>query len=53
VSRNEQGELIIRPLPPNRGEAVLQALSAFDEDFVTQLEQERAEELALQEREEL
>jgi antitoxin VapB len=53
VSRNERGELIIRPIPSNRGEAILQALSAFDDDFVTHLQEGRDEELPPQEREEL
>jgi antitoxin VapB len=53
VSRNERGELIIRPIPPNRGEAVLQALSAFDDEFVTHLEEGREGEPAPQERDEL
>jgi antitoxin VapB len=53
VSRNENGELIIRPIPSDRGEAVLQALSAFDDEFVAHLEEDQNEKLEPQERDEL
>ena len=53
ISRNENGELIIRPIPSDRGEAVLQALSAFDAEFVNDLEVGQSEQLEAQEREEL
>jgi antitoxin VapB len=53
VSRNDNGELVIRPIPSDRGQAVLQALSAFDDEFVNQLEMAQAEEQKPQEREEL
>lgn len=53
VSRNELGELIIRPIPQDRGAAVLQALSAFDDEFVGHLEADLRHALETQEREEL
>jgi len=53
ISRNEKGELIIRPIPSDRGEAILQALSAFDDEFVNDLELSQSEQLEPQEREEL
>jgi len=39
ISRNANGDLVIHPLPVDRGAALLAALNAFDEDFVNQLEQ--------------
>ena len=38
ISRNEQGDLIIHPLRRGRGEALLQALQGFDDDFIDALE---------------
>ena len=52
VSRTEQGDLLIHPIPANRGAALLDALAAFDDaDFVAALEAGCAEQPALQERE--
>lgn len=51
VTRNDAGELIIRPLPSARGEAILQALSAFDDEFIANLEADKDERLEPQERE--
>ena len=53
ISRNDNGELIIRPLPSARGEAILQALSAFDDEFVANLEADKVERLEPQERDDL
>ena len=53
ISRNDDGELIIRPIPSARGEAILQALSAFDDEFVANLETDRDERLEPQERDDL
>jgi len=53
ISRNEDGELVIRPIPSARGEAILQALSAFDDEFVSNLETDRDERLQPQERDDL
>lgn len=53
ISRNEDGELIIRPLYAQRGAALLDALRAVgqvDEAFVAALEAERASPLPMQER---
>jgi antitoxin VapB len=51
ISRTEQGDLLIHPIPTNRGEALLEALAAFDDDFVAALEAGRAEQPPMQERE--
>ena len=37
ISRNEQGDLVIRPLGRERGAALLQALQGFDDEFVAAL----------------
>jgi antitoxin VapB len=53
ISRNENGDLIIHPLPVDRGAALVAALNAFDEDFVNQLEQNYAQQPTMQDREAL
>lgn len=53
VSRNENGELVIRPIPSNRGDAILQALAAFDDEFVADLESDRSESIEPQDRDDL
>jgi antitoxin VapB len=53
ISRNANGDLVIHPLPLDRGAALLAALNAFDEDFVSQLEQNYQQQPAMQDREAL
>lgn len=53
ISRNEQGDLVIHPLPADRGAELLRVLEAFDDDFVALLERDRQEQPAWQEREDL
>jgi len=57
ISRNAAGELVLRPLPSDRGAAFLQALDAFagaaGDDFVAVLERDRAASAPPQEREAL
>lgn len=53
ISRNPNGDLVIHPLPIDRGAALLAALNAFDEDFVSQLEQNYQQQPAIQDREAL
>ena len=53
ISRTPEGDLIIHPCPPKRGQALLEALAGFDSDFVQQLEQVRREQRPMQEREQL
>jgi len=53
ISRNDNGDLVIHPLPVDRGAALVAALNAFDEDFVNQLEQNYAQQPAMQDREAL
>lgn len=53
ITRTESGDLIIHPLPVDRGAALLEALSGFDAHFVAMLEADRDEPLPMQERETL
>ena len=53
ISRDANGDLVIHPLPLDRGAALLAALNAFDEDFVSQLEQNYQQQPAMQDREAL
>ncbi len=55
ISRNEDGDLVLRPLPASerRGDALLQVLASFDPDFVRALEEERRTQAPPQERESL
>jgi antitoxin VapB len=53
ISRTEQGDLLIHPIPSDRGIALLEALAAFDDDFVAALEAGRADQPDMQERESL
>ena len=51
ISRNEQGDLVIQPLPAERGSALLEALEGFDAEFIAALEDDRQEQLPVQDRE--
>ena len=53
ISRNANGDLVIHPLPLDRGAALLAVLNGFDEDFVSQLEQNYRQQPAMQDREAL
>ena len=53
ISRNANGDLVIHPLPLDRGTALLAVLNGFDEDFVSQLEQNYQQQPAMQDREAL
>jgi antitoxin VapB len=53
ISRTPEGDLIIHPCPPKRGEALLEVLAAFDSQFVESLEQLQRESQPMQTREQL
>lgn len=53
ISRTPEGDLLIHPCPSRRGQALLQALSGFDAEFVAALEQQQANKLPVQERDAL
>jgi antitoxin VapB len=51
ISRTPEGDLLIHPCQPQRGQALLDALAAFDADFAERLEQAHAEAQPIQTRE--
>jgi len=53
ISRTPEGDLVIHPCPSLRGQALLQALSGLDADFVEALEQQQSDKLLVQDREAL
>lgn len=57
IERTAQGDLLIRPLPADRGLALLQALQAFDDEasaeWLSQLVADRSEQAPAQERDPL
>ena len=56
ISRNESGDLIIHPIPAQRGQALLQALQALgevDKNFIDALEAEQTQQQPMQDREAL
>ncbi len=53
ISRTESGDLLIHPVPQDRGTALLEALADFDEDFVAALEADREAQAPMQDREAL
>lgn len=50
ITRTETGDLIIHPLPLDRGQALLDVLASFNPEFAVLLEQDREEQLPVQER---
>ena len=53
ITRNKEGDLVIHAIPENRGTALLDALSAFDNDFIDILEENYRAQPTVQEREDL
>jgi len=57
ISRNSNGDLVIHPVPADRGAALLQALEAFEDhlsaEFVANLERDRDDFDSAQERDPL
>ena len=53
ISRNTDGDLVLHPVPTDRGAALLDALNAFDDEFVALLEAGQREQPLMQEREPL
>lgn len=51
ISRTADGDLLLHPIPATRGQALLEMLEGFDEEFIALLEQSRA--APMQERESL
>ncbi len=53
IYRNADGDLVLHPVPTNRGAALLDVLNAFDDDFAALLEEGQHEQLPMQDRESL
>jgi antitoxin VapB len=53
ITRTETGDLIIHPLPIDRGQALLDALDSFNPEFADLMEQDREGRLPVQDRGEL
>ena len=51
ISRTDSGDLLIHPLPEQRGTAILQALADFDDEFISALEADRLQAEPVQDRE--
>ncbi|MSQ75600.1 MAG: AbrB/MazE/SpoVT family DNA-binding domain-containing protein [Rhodoferax sp.] len=50
---NADGDLVLHPIPTDRGAALLDALNAFDDEFVALIETGHTEQSAMQDREPL
>lgn len=50
ISRADNGDLVIHPVNKKRGDALLEALTKFDNEFVLLLEQNQLEQLPMQDR---
>lgn len=50
ISRTADGDLLLHPIPATRGQALLEVLDGFDDEFIALLEQSRTEQLPMQER---
>lgn len=50
ISRNDDGDIVIHPLPEDRGQVLLEALSGFDDEFVNSLEADRRDQAPARER---
>jgi antitoxin VapB len=53
ISRADNGDLIIHPIKPNRGDRLLAALTQFDDDFIDVLAQDVLTPQTLQDRDAL
>ncbi|MFM7651641.1 MAG: antitoxin [Vulcanococcus sp.] len=53
ITRTPEGDLVIHPCPTKRGEAVLEVLGGFEQDFVAALVQQQDAKLPVQQRETL
>lgn len=53
IYRNAEGDLVLHPVAADRGAALLQALQAFDQDFVDLLTADKKDVLLMQDRESL
>jgi antitoxin VapB len=53
IFRNADGDLVLHPVPTDRGAALLDALNAFDDEFAALLEGGQSERQTMQDRDSL
>lgn len=53
IFRNAEGDLVLHPVPTDRGATLLDALKGFDDELVALLEAGQREQLPMQDREPL
>lgn len=53
ISRADNGDLVIHPIKPNRGDMLMEALNQFDDDFVDALSEEVLTQPTMQDRDAL
>ena len=53
IKLTPDGDLVLHPLRPGRGAALLEVLQGFDDDFIAPLEDGRSEQLPMQDPEQL
>ena len=53
ISKNEDGDLVIHPIPEDKGAALFETLNRFDDEFVEILEEEYLNQSMPQDRDEL
>ena len=53
ITRHANGDLLIHAIPEDRGEALLNALTSFDNDFISTLEEDRQAQVPTQDRDDL
>ena len=53
IFRNADGDLVLHPVVADRGAALLQALTAFDDEFADLLQADQREQQPMQDRESL
>lgn len=53
ISRAENGDLVIHPIKPKRGDMLMEALNQFDDDFVDAVSEEALTQPRMQDRDAL
>lgn len=53
ITRTPDGDLVLHPIRQDRGAALMGTLEGFDKDFIAALEEDRAEQSPMQDREPL
>ncbi len=50
IFRNADGDLVLHPVPSDRGAALLKVLNGFEDDFASALERQQHEQPGMQDR---